>query len=144
MLAECGFTSFEATDNGGKATLDMADAYRMNGATRVNREFELYNNRTSLRITDNVKCLVKSEIYWFMHTKADIEIAGDGKTAILTIGDKQMKASLLADGIFTVMPAAALGGSYEYDADYQDISKLTVKLDNVKSAQIPVTLEPVK
>lgn len=143
VLAECGFTSFEATDNGGKATLDMTDAYRMNGATSVNREFELYNNRTSLRITDNVKCLVKSEIYWFMHTKANIEIAEDGKTAILTIGDKQIKASLLADGEFSVMSADALKGGYEYDAQYTDINKLTVKLDGVKTAQITVTLEPL-
>ena len=116
----------------------------MNGATSVSREFELYNGKSSLKITDRIKCIADSEIYWFMHTKADIEIAADGKSAVLTIGEKQMKASLLADGRFTVMPASALSGSYEYDADYQDISKLTVELDDVKSAQITVTLEPVK
>lgn len=144
VLAECDFTEFEPSTDGGKATLDMTDAYRMNGATSVSREFELYNGKSSLKITDSIKCLVKSEIYWFMHTKADIEIAADGKSAVLTIGEKQMKASLLADGRFTVMPASALSGSYEYDADYQDISKLTVKLEDVKTAQITVTLEPVK
>lgn len=143
-LASCGFTSFATTEDGGKASLDMTDAYRMNGATKVNREFELYNGKTSLRISDNIKCIVNSEIYWFMHTKADIEISTDGKSALLTIGDKQMKASLLADGEFTVMPAEALKGSYEYDLSYDDIQKLTVKLDGVKTAQITVTLEPIK
>ncbi len=143
VLAECGFTAFEPSAEGGKAVLDMTDAYRMNGATSVNREFELYNGKTSLRITDSVKCLIKSDVYWFMHTKADIEISADGKSAILTIGDKQMKASLLADGQFTVMPATTLGSSSEYNAEYTDISKLTVKLEDVKSAQITVTLEPL-
>lgn len=142
-LAQSEFTSFEANDDGGSALLDMTDAYRMSGCVKAERGFELYNGRTSLKITDNVKCLVKSDIYWFMHTKAAIEISEDGKTAILTINGKQMKASLLADGEFSVMAAASLKGKYEYDSDYSDLSKLTVHLENVKSAQIIVTLEPV-
>lgn len=144
VLARCDFTAFEESSDGGTATLDMTDAYRMNGATKVTREFELYNGKTSLKITDSINCLVSSEIYWFMHTKAEIEIAEDGKSAVLTIGDKQMKASLLADGKFTTMPAEALGGRNEYDAEYEDILKLTVKLEDVKAAQITVTLEPLK
>lgn len=143
VLAQADFTSFETNDDGGCALLDMTDAYRMNGCIKAERGFELYNNRTSLKITDNVKCIVKSDIYWFMHTKADIAISEDGKNAILTINDKQMKASLLADGEFSVMAATALKGEYEYDADYSNINKLTVHLENVKSAEIIVALEPV-
>ena len=78
-----------------------------------------------------------------MHTKADIEISEDGKTAILTIGDKQMKATSHADGTFSVMKAEALGGAYEYDEAYSDIKKLTVKLDGVYKADISITLEPI-
>ena len=143
VLAECKFTDFEATENGGVCSLDMTDAYRMNAATKVTRDFELYNNRSSLKITDNVRCIIPSEIYWFMHTKADIEISEDGKSAILTINGKQMKATLHGDGEFSVMPAEALGGAYEYDADYSDINKLTVHLEGVTKAEICVTLEPV-
>ncbi len=142
-LAECKFTHFEANDNGGVCALDMTDAYRMNGATKVTRGFELYNDRTSLKITDNVRCIIPSEIYWFMHTKADIDIAADGKTAILTINGKQMKATLHGDGEFSVMPAEALGGAYEYDAEYSDINKLTVHIEGVTNAQICVTFEPI-
>jgi len=144
VLAECDFTSFRTSDNGGKAVLDMTDAYRMNGATKVTREFELYGNRTSLKITDNINCLLKSDIYWFMHTKADIQISADGKSATLTINGKQMKASLMADGIFSVSDATSLKGKYEYDADYSDIHKLTVHIEDAKSAKIAVALEPVK
>ena len=135
------FAPLEA-DNGCECTLDMTDAYRMNGASSVERSFSLYNDYSSLRITDNVKCLIGSDIYWFMHTKADIEISEDGKTAILTIGDKKLQVSSLADGTFSVMNAERLSGEWEWDEEYPDIKKLTVKLENVKEAEIVITLEP--
>ena len=142
VLAECGFTEFEAYDIGGRAVLDMTDAYRMNGATRVNREFELLDD-CRLKITDTVKCIVPSEIYWFMHTKADISLSDDGKTAVLTINGKQLKATLSGDGEFSVMKAEGLKGKYEYDADYSEINKLTVHLTDIKSAEITVNFEPL-
>ena len=142
-LARASFSSFEETADGGRCSLKMTDAYRMNGVISAVRDFELYDNSSSLKITDKVICAVPSEIYWFMHTKADIEISEDGKTAILTIGDKQLKASSLADGTFSVMKAEALRGAYEYDDDYADIQKLTVKFDGVYKADICITLEPI-
>lgn len=143
VLAECDFSSFEPRDTGGEAVLDMTDAYRMNGATKVIREFELYDN-ACLEIIDTIKCIIPSEIYWFMHTKADIEIAEDGKSAILTINGKKMKATLYDDGKFSVTDAEGLNGKYEYDEDYTDIKKLTVHLEDVKNAKIIVNFEPVK
>ena len=143
VLAECDFEFFEPRDKGAEALLDMTDAYRMNGATKVVREFELYDN-CCLEITDTVKCLIPSEIYWFMHTKADIKILENGKTALLTINGKQMKATLNGDGEFSVMKAEGLKGKYEYDEDYSNIKKLTVHLEDVKSAKIIVNFEPVK
>lgn len=143
-LAECSFISFEETADGGKCSLDMTDAYRMNKATKVTRDFELYDGYSSLKITDSIKCIGKSEVFWFMHTKADIEISDDGKTAILSIGDKEMKATSQGDGVFSVMKAEALKGAYEYDADYSDINKLTVHLEDIKSAEICITLEPIE
>lgn len=143
VLAESEFTLFESSADGGKCVLDMTDAYRMNGVLNAEREFELFNNRSSLKITDNVKCLVKSDIYWFMHTKADISISEDGRTAVLTIGAKQMKAVSHKDGTFSVMKAEAVKGAYEYDEKYDDIKKLTVKLENIRAAEIMITIEPI-
>ena len=140
-LAKASFTSFEETADGGRCSLNMTDAFRMNGVLKATRDFELYDNSSSLKITDKVICSVPSEIYWFMHTKADIGISEDGKTAILTIGDKQLKVSSLKDGTFSVMKAEALKGAYVYDDSYSDIQKLTVKLDGVYKADICITLE---
>lgn len=143
VLAESKFISFEEHDSGGSCLLDMTDAYRMNGATKVTRWFELYKNRTSLMIADEIECLFKSDIYWFMHTKADIEISDNGKIAILTIGDKQMKAELGGRGSFSVTDAERLNGEWEWDEKYDDIKKLTVKIENERKARISITLEPI-
>ncbi len=143
VLAKGKFTSFEENADGGSCTLNMTDAYRMNGALKVTRNFQLYNNRSCVKITDSILCSVPSEIYWFMHTKSDIDISEDGKTANLTIGDKQLKAVSLSDGTFSVMKAERLKGEWEYDEEYPDINKLTVRLEGVKKAEIMITLEPV-
>ncbi|MEE1320553.1 MAG: DUF4962 domain-containing protein [Acutalibacteraceae bacterium] len=143
VLAQAKMYSFTHHEDGGLCKIDMTDAYRMNGATSVERDFELYDGYSSLKITDKVKCLFKSDIYWFMHTRADIEISEDGKTAILTIGDKQLKAASHSDGTFSVMKAERLSGEWEWDEEYTDIQKLTVKLEDVKKAEICITLEPI-
>ncbi len=148
-FAKCGFYSFDET--AGSCSIDMTDAYSMNGASSVNRDFTL-NADGSLTITDNVKCFIKSDIYWFMHTKADIEIV-DEKTAILTKNGRQIKATLMNDGSFSVMGLESVKPSYVTNADFEGrediensdaLKKLTVHLDGVKNAEICVILEPVK
>ncbi len=143
-LAEVEISSFQETSHGGKAIIDMTEAYCLNGAKSVVREFEMFDNHSKLRITDTISCPNKSEIYWFMHTKATIEILDEGKTAKLTIGDKSLRATLDdCDGTFSVMDAVRLDGTVsEYDKDNTGIQKLTVHLEGVKNAEINVVLEP--
>ncbi len=143
VLGWASIVSFNETNDGANTVIDMTDAYAMNLAKSVTREFELYNNRTALRINDIIECRINSDIYWFMHTKADIKIAEDGKSAILTINGKQMKATLHKDGVFSVCDAVSLDGKNEYDGDFDGIRKLTVFVSGVKKAEIIVTLEPV-
>ncbi len=142
-FAKVGISSFEENADGGKATIDMSDAYCLNGAENVKREFEMFDGRSKIRITDTIECKINSEIYWFMHTKADIEISADGKTAKLTKNGKVLRATLNnCDGVFTVMDAVRLDGTVsEYDKDNTGIRKLTVHLTDVKNAKIDVTLE---
>lgn len=142
-LARCEFSDFYETANGGFCSLDMSDAYRMNGAAKVTRDFELSESFSKLTITDRIKCFFNSEIYWFMHTKADISLSDDKKTAILSIGDKSIRVISHSDGEFSVSEATALDGQYEYDYEYDNIRKLTVHLNNTKNAEICITLEPL-
>jgi len=143
-LATGHFTSYSADENGTLCKLDMSECYCMNGVIKAERTFFMNSDFSQFTLTDDVTCSVPSEIYWFMHTKADIDIAEDGKSAILTINGKHVKAVLSGDGEFSTMPAVALKGSYEYDEDYLDIKKLTVNVKNVYKAHIAVTLIPLQ
>ena len=140
-MARCNISSFSKTETGAQCRIDMTDAYKMNYASSVVRHFELDND--NLLIEDEIECKIRSEIYWLMHTKADIEIINDGKTAILTKNGKQVRVDSLSDGVFTVMKSEKLTGKYEYDEDYADINKLAIKLEKVKSASFKIEIKPL-
>lgn len=141
-LGKAEVISFEETADGGTVIINMTDAYKMNGVKSAVREFSLCDNKTALEITDTVECRRESEIYWFMHTKADISISEDKKSAVLTKDGKTMNVTLQEDGTFSVTEAVKLQGKYEYDEDYSDIKKLTIHIEGVKSAKIKVKLSP--
>ena len=143
-LARCVFSDVELQENGGgSGAIDMTDAYRMNGATSVKRDFLLDTATGALTVSDTVRCLVKSDIYWFMHTKAEIDVASDGRSAVLTRNGRQVQAVLSGDGTFSVTPAETLKPGYVYEETHTDISRLTVTAENVKTAAITVTLTPL-
>ncbi len=146
-FAKASFTDYkEDKENGGTAVLDMSEAYRFAGVKSAKRTFELYNNRTCLRITDEFKCRIPSEVFWFMHTKADIEII-DSNTAILTIGDKQMKATLSADSVgeFKVMEPVSFLEKVDnrIKGDTEGLKKLAVCASGVTEGRFEVALEPM-
>lgn len=131
------------TLEGGEAVIDMTDAYLESGVRSVIRTFSLHDDYSILTVTDEVVCKKPSDIYWFMHTTADITVEPDGKTAMLTIGDKQCKAELSADGTFSVTDAKSLVyPDYEYNKTLS-VRKLTVTVSDVQEAVITVTLTPI-
>ncbi len=145
-FAKAKFTSYtEDKQNGGKAVLDMSDAYKFAGVAKAERTFELFDNRTSLRITDTFKCKQPSEVYWFMHTKADIEIT-DSHHAELTINGKKMLAVLSENSVgeFSVMNAESLLDNVDnrLKGHMEGMKKLAVHSSNVKGGTIEVTLIP--
>lgn len=132
-----------ATKEGGEAVIDMTRAYLESDVERVVRTFRLHEDYTVLTVKDEVQCKEESDIFWFMHTKADIVISPDSKTATLTRDGKQCIAKCLQDGTFSVMNAESLVyPDYEYNKQL-DLKKLTVTAENVQSAVIEVELSPV-
>ena len=142
-LAICKFTSFNEDVSGAACTLDMTNAYRMNGATNATRTVSLNTDTGVCKISDTVSCIIKSDIYWFMHTAAEIVIAEDGKTALLKKDGKQLRATLSGDGTFSVMEPETLKPGYVYEEAHPELRKLTVHLDNIKKTNIEVTLTPL-
>lgn len=145
-FASVKMSGFTESPDGGTAELDMTDAYYLHGVESAVRSFTMFDDYSSIRVTDTVRCGRPSEIYWFMHTKAEITVEEGGRAALLTIGNKRMRAALAdgSDGLFTVMRAEPLptSPSYDYNTPNDGITKLTVHLENVREANICVELAP--
>ncbi len=78
------------------------------------RGIKLDKIQNEVTIRDEFIAKEKTDFWWFMHTIANVEIAEDGRTAILTTpdGGKKIWAGILSDGDekFQVMEAKAMSG----------------------------------
>ncbi len=62
------------------------------------RGIQLDKLQNQIIVQDNFKAASPMEFWWFMHTKADIELSEDGKSAILSMNNKRIWASIISDG----------------------------------------------
>lgn len=91
------FTRFESKDKGTIGVLDLKDVYLGQVESYI-RGFYLGEDRNSLIVQDElVLAKAENDIYSFMHTKADIEIAEDGKSAILSQDGKRLLIEAYSD-----------------------------------------------
>ncbi|GIP39338.1 hypothetical protein J31TS4_26180 [Paenibacillus sp. J31TS4] len=138
----------ESKPRGAFTVLDMTDVYRKD-AVSMKRGMMLTGDRTQLLVQDEMKLKTPSELYWFLHTKASIEVIEGGKAAILRQGDKRLYAKLAvapADAVFSVMNAEPLPTSPN-PADQSSnfgVRKLTVHLTDVMEANLSVWLVPLR
>lgn len=85
--------AFESKAKGAYAVIDLTQAY--GEAVDMKRGFFLTNDRQSLIIQDEVLLAGPSEVYWFMHTMGDIEVAEDGKSVYITNSGVTIKMEML-------------------------------------------------
>jgi hypothetical protein len=98
-------------------------------------------------IEDEISLDAPGEIYWFAHTKGDILVADDGRSAVVTFGSEKMWVGLLNDGgKFTVMNAELLPTSLAVpnQTDNSSYRKLAVHLTNTKDTTISIACIPLK
>lgn len=138
-------TQFSSTAATGFAVVDMTAAYRTQ-ATKAFRGFKLTNNRSTIIIQDELELKKASDVWWFMHTRANIEVSADGKSAILSQGGKNMYARLIspANGIFLALKAEPLPNTMQnaFQTPNTGIQKLTVKVPEVTNTVIVVEIAP--
>jgi len=97
-------------------------------------------------LRDEISCKSSSEVWWFAHTRAKIEIQDDGKTAILSQNGKKMMVKLQcsdANATFSVMDAIPLPSSPQSSLNTKNngIKKLVIHLHNVLDANITVVFD---
>ena len=138
--SDCRVTSYISEKDYAEAVTDMTDAYS-GYADSVTRKIALYDGRSAVRITDEIKLKQSADIYWFAHTDARIQIEPDGKTAYLSKNGKSIRVDILsADGVFTQMPAASMFIDGQAADGY---TKLAIVMEDVSSADFTVDIRPV-
>ena len=129
------------------AIADLTPAYAEQ-AEEVKRGIALIDDRSRVLIQDEVNAEEPAELWWFMHTRASIEPAEDGRSAVLSRGGKRLMARLLepAEAMFTVIDAAPLPTSANPDGQTinKGIRKLAIHLQNVGEVRLAVLLTPLQ
>jgi len=124
------------------AVADLSAAYGLQTG-KVERGICLLDAETVL-VQDQVDTEKPAELWWLMHTRATVEIAGDGQSAVLKQSDKQLHAKLLSNsgGRFEILPAEPLPSSPHppKQAENKGVRVLAVHYSGVKSLRIAVRL----
>ena len=142
----CPIGQIEVNDNAAYVTMDVTKAYEGRGASSVKRGFAMLNNYGALLIRDEIESSRPIEVYSFMHTKAQIEVAPDGKSAVLTQEGQKLSVKLIGNssGRLVDMAADPLPTSPNPKEAYprSGIRKLAVHVENEKSPVINMILTP--
>jgi hypothetical protein len=129
------------------AIADLTPAYYP-GANRVFRGIALQQQRKQVLLQDEIQADTPINLLWFMHTRADIQISKDGKTAMLYQDGERLWVKLLnpkPNYRFTVMNAEPLSSSPnpKIQEKNSDLKKLTIRLEKIKNERLSVLFVPL-
>lgn len=130
---EAPLISYVSKPKGAFVAFDMTNVYKRD-TTSYKRGYYFGDNRNTLTIQDEITLKDTSELYWFMHTVADIEIV-DGDTARLSYGGEELLLKVYSNKPFTLskMAAEPLDGTpkIEGQSENDGISKVSIHFENV-------------
>ena len=130
---------------GGYTILDMTDAY-LDNAVAVKRGFA-YLDREQVLIRDEYTLKAPGTTYWQMHTKADVSISEDGKTATLTLNGKTLLVKLFDENGSDLKFATMAAKPYDTELTEgeninEGVTKLYIQADGVQTGVFNVLLTP--
>jgi hypothetical protein len=136
--------SFESAPERAMAVVDLTQAYDKH-ADSVVRTFAL-EDRKRLVVTDEIEAKHPSELWWFLHTEADVTLDAEGRRAVLSQHGKTFTVCLKEPAVaeFQVMDCRPLPSSPdpELQADNQGRRKLAIHLTDIEATRIRVELQP--
>lgn len=139
--AAAKIATFNTADHAAYALMDLTPAYARQ-ARSVKRGIALIKKSGAVIVRDEISTASPSEVYWFAHTKADLSLSRNKRTATFSQNGKKYTATLLApaNAVFTIMPAAPLPTSPDPEEDNPNkgISKLAIHLS--ATAQTGITV----
>ena len=144
--AECLITDY-AEGNEAYAVTDLTAAYEDSGAKSVQRGLKMIKDKECVIIQDEISLNAPGEIYWFAHTKGQIAVAADERSAVVTVGSDRLWVGLLSSvGSFSVMDAELLPTSPDVpgQTDNSEYRKLAIHLTDIRDTTISVACIPLK
>jgi hypothetical protein len=127
------------------AVADLTPAYQ-SAARKVWRGITLIDRRRVL-VQDEIAASKPAEVWWFMHTPANTEIAEDGHSALLGQLGAQLRLTILspAEAKFQLLDAQPLASSPhpERQARNERIKKLGIHLTDQHDCRLAVLLTPL-
>lgn len=104
--SHCYITGLSSNNESRYAYGDISDAYFGKKAVRG---MKMSSDGKSVVIRDELKLNDTDSGYWFAHTKADIALSADKKSAVLTIDGVKLWVGILSEGLtFEIMDAIQL------------------------------------
>jgi hypothetical protein len=127
------------------AICDLTPGYAKH-ARRVERGVALLDRREVL-VQDEIEGKRPMDVWWFMHTRAKVTAAADGRSAVLEQGKARLAVRLLAapaDARFEIRAAAPFPSSpHPAGQDINEgVRKLAVHLPHVESLRLAVLFTP--
>ena len=127
---------------------DLSDVYKRD-VNSYERTVELNRKKHIISINDNFEAKKPSTVWWSMHTKAEIQLSKNGKSAVLLQNGKKMKmrVSGVKNARFQVLPATYLPGEtfpFTKNSENTGFRKIAVKLDNSTKASLKVEFSFLK
>ena len=145
--ASARIRSFESRPEGASAVVDLSSAYARY-ARQVERRFALVEKRTAALIRDLLVADKPVDLWWFMHTSAEISLSPDARGAILIQNGKRLRAEITAPvtARFEIREAAPFPTSPhpEKQTSNEGRRKLAIHLPGTRELDLKVVLRPDK
>lgn len=136
---------FDSKAQNAFAIADLTPAYAKH-VRRAWRGLTLLDRKQVL-IQDEVEAEKAADVWWFMHTKAKVQVTDEKTSAILSDGSARLWAKILspANAAFDIMDARPLPTSPNpsMQAKNDGVRKLVIHLSGVKEARLAVLLVPL-
>jgi len=138
-------THFSEKGDSPFAIADLTSAYQP-AAERIWRGVRILDGKAVL-LQDEIDLREPGTLFWFMHTRAEIELGSDGRSAALRQGGESLRVRLLqpSNARFRVMNAEPLPSSPHppRQAVNSGVRKLAIQMTVRRPVRLRVLLEPV-
>lgn len=139
-LNAIGEINMTTNSNKTNVSINMTSAYK--NSKFIQREFLFTPKKDKITLEDTIKLNSFSEIYWFLHTSANITLSNDNKTAILDKNGKSLyiKVTSPVNANFLIWDAKPLSSSPKPIAQNNNAGykKLALNIKNTNNTKIAV------